>query len=172
MNKFAGFVFVGLLIGSVTISCRKQAPQLPSNKVSAVDTNALFVLEMNKELALKEDSILKVYVSQSDALYEKDELGFWYRITKRTNGVWGSELKNCSFDYKMKLLNGEVLLEESKQAVLGRKELIVGLEEGLKLLRKGDEATFIIPWYLAHGMKGDETLVPPYTSLIYEVKIN
>jgi len=47
-----------------------------------------------------------------------------------------------------------------------------GLEESMKLLREGDSATIIIPWYLGYGMKGKEPKIPPYTSIIYQIKIS
>ena len=63
---------------------------------------------------------------------------------------------------------GFKLKEEIKTNKLNKKELPTGLEEGLKLMRKGESARIIIPWYLAYGMQGNEE-IPPYTSIIYDV---
>ena len=69
-------------------------------------------------------------------------------------------------------IRGKLLKTEEKQVVIGKKQLIVGLEEGLKLMNRGDSATFIIPWYLAYGMKGDGSLIPAYTSIICKMNVS
>ena len=43
-------------------SCLKQQPQLPSNKGNFADKNIAVLLNINKNLATKEDSILKSFV--------------------------------------------------------------------------------------------------------------
>jgi FKBP-type peptidyl-prolyl cis-trans isomerase len=69
------------------------------------------------------------------------------------------------------LLNGKSIENKTTTIKFGKKQSTVGLEEGIKLLQQGDSATFIIPWYLGYGMAGNETTIPPYTSLIYHVRI-
>jgi len=151
------------------ISCGRQSPQLPSNKGNSIDKNAVSLLAINENLAKKEDAYLKKIALQKDKSFKKSEIGFWYSIDKLQNGVQLKDSVNCRFKYTLFSLNGKQLKNEEKQIVIGKKQVVVGLEEGLKLMKKGENATFIIPWYLAFGMKGDEPLIPPYTSLIYKV---
>ena len=50
------------------------------------------------------------------------------------------------------------------------RRLVVGLEEGLKLIREGDRASFIIPYSLGYGgltMSG----IPGYSPLLFDVKL-
>lgn len=169
MKKTLRIVLCILML--VFLGCRKPAPQLPSNKGSEIDSTSFSLLALNRELAVKEDSVLKDFAEKNDTKLVKNELGFWYKIEKTAHGEYLKETNHCSFRYKMLLLDGTLIEEKEMQAVIGKKELIVGLEEGLKLLRKGEYATFIIPWYLAYGMKGNDALVPPYTSLVYEVEV-
>ncbi len=161
-----GFVF---LIGFS--SCRKPLPQLPSNKGNTVDENIAKMLSINKTLAAKEDIILYKF-SKTDTALKKNELGFWYKIDQTAAGKLIKDKDSCNFKCKLLLLNGQVVLEDQKQIVIGKKEIVMGLEEGLKLMHKGESATFIIPWYLGYGMKGSEPLVPPYSSLIFKINID
>lgn len=163
-------ILAGLAFLTGFTSCKKQAPQLPSNKGNVADENVTTLLNINQNLALKEDSILENYARQ-DPEFKRSELGFWYKIEKRTDRPILKEKDNCSFTCRLSLLDGKMLLEDEKNVIIGKKQLIVGLEEGLKLLHKGERATFIIPWYLAYGMKGDDGEIPPYTSLIYQVNL-
>jgi FKBP-type peptidyl-prolyl cis-trans isomerase len=38
-------------------------------------------------------------------------------------------------------------------------------------MKDGDKATFILPYDLAFGAKGVEAMIPPYSTLVYELNI-
>lgn len=160
---FSLFFCVGLL------SCKKQAPQLPSNKGIETNNNVASLLIINHDLTIREDSILKIF-AEKKGIFKKNELGFWYKIYKTGKGSIIGDSVACEFEFSMMKLDGKELQTGKKQVVIGKKQLITGLEEGLKLMHKGDSASFIIPWYLGYGMKGDGSLVLPYTSIIYKIK--
>lgn len=155
----------------VLFSCKKQSPQLPANKIVESNEDAQTLLEINKKLSLREDSLLKIVVSKKDKSFVKSELGFWYKITNKTDGNPPKNNEQCEISYVLKLLTGKVVLKESKKIIIGKKNIISGLEEGVKLLRRGEKATLIIPWYLGYGMNGLDEQIPPYTSLICEVEL-
>ena len=58
-----------------------------------------------------------------------------------------------------------------KELILGRSEMEAGLNEGLRLLKPGSEAIFIIPPFLAYGLIGDRKLIPPRAVLVYSVSV-
>jgi FKBP-type peptidyl-prolyl cis-trans isomerase len=151
-------------------SCKKQAPQLPSNKGVKVDHNEESLLKINHQLTIKEDALLKKY-AESKKTFKKNELGFWYKIIQSGTGSGIKDSSVCKISCKLRLLSGKIIKTEKSRFIIGKKQQAVGLEEGVKLMRKGDSAVFIIPWYLGFGMKGDEPLIPPYTSIIYEIKL-
>jgi FKBP-type peptidyl-prolyl cis-trans isomerase len=151
-------------------SCSKPAPQLPSNKGSNVDENTAKLLEFNKELALKEDSALQLYVEKQNG-FAKNKIGFWYKIIHSTQGSFYKQNDYCSFEYKMLMINGKLLQSKQQKIVIGKKEVVTGLEEAIKMMHKGESGIFIIPWYLAYGMDGNKPLIPPYTSLIFQVRL-
>jgi len=165
------FILLGLLLSIVLCSCKKTQPQLPANKIVENNEDAQTLLEINKKLALREDSLLKIVVNKKDKSFVKSELGFWYKITNKTNGSLPKNNEQCEINYALKLLSGRVVLKESKKIVIGKKDIVPGIEEGVKLLKKGERATLIIPWYLGYGMTGLDELIPPYTSLICEVEL-
>jgi FKBP-type peptidyl-prolyl cis-trans isomerase len=170
MNKFSILALV--LFGSCIFlgSCKKQTPQLPSNKGNEIDKSGASLLKINQILASKEDCVLKKF-AESKGIFKKNELGFWYKIYNSGNGSAIKDSTICKLSSKLMLLNGKILEENINQFVIGKKQMVVGLEEGLKLMHRGDSATFIIPWYLGYGMKGNKPLVAPYTSIIYKIKL-
>lgn len=170
MNKSLNFAFIVLCFCLLMSSCVKQAPQLPSNKGVEADSSAVSLLKINSNLTAKEDSIIKK-VAESKSSFKKNELGFWYKIDKHETGKAINDSVECKYTYNLKLLNNKIIESGTNQIVIGQKKIVTGLEEGLKLMHKGESATFIIPWYLGYGMTGNKPLIPPYTSIIYEVKI-
>lgn len=171
MNKVQCSVLFTFVFCWLLLSCNKQLPQLPANKGNITDKNIAGLLEINQVLALKEDSTLQKFAKRTDTALKKHETGFWYKIDLSTNNPIIKDKDTCTFSYKMLSLNGKVLQEDDMQIVIGKKQLVVGLEEGLKILHKGESATFIIPWYLGYGRKGKDSMVPPYTSLMYKIKL-
>lgn len=168
VNKPVTILFFCLLLSS----CIRQSPQLPSNKNKAADKNSASLLAINQNLAKKEDSILKRFVLQQNKAFKRSDIGFWYKIDHVGNGSGIKDSVRCKISYRLMSIKGKLLQDDEKQIVVGKKQFIVGLEEGIKLMNKGDSATFIVPWYLAYGMKGDGPLIPPYTSLICKIKVS
>ncbi len=50
-----------------------------------------------------------------------------------------------------------------------RSELEQGLNEGIRMLRPGSEAVFIIPPFLAYGLLGDSKKIPPRSVIVYNL---
>lgn len=57
------------------------------------------------------------------------------------------------------------------QFVTGHGNVIKGWEEGIKLMSEGDKFLFIIPPKLAYGKKGYGNIIPPNTTLYFELKL-
>ncbi len=47
----------------------------------------------------------------------------------------------------------------------------IGMYEMLMKMREGEKATFILPYDLAFGAKGVEGMIPPFSTLIYELNV-
>ena len=54
---------------------------------------------------------------------------------------------------------------------LGVGQVIPGWDEGIMLLKKGSSATLIIPPELAYGSAGAGGVIPPNSTLIFEVEL-
>jgi FKBP-type peptidyl-prolyl cis-trans isomerase len=155
------------------ISCKHQTPQLPANKgIKQENTEAQTLLTINQNLAAREDSSLKAFVDKHYKGFQRSNLGFWYQI-ENTNpkGSFIQAQGMFTYQYELLSLEGKILENGITQAALGKKELITGLEEGIKMLKIGGTGTFIIPSYIAFGRKGKDNVVDPYTPVIYKIKL-
>ena len=154
-------------------SCRKAKPQLPSNKTTTEETNSTIdLMRINKEMVEEEDNLINLYVQENDLSFEKTNTGFWYRKEQTNQNRLLKKDDVCVIDYQLYLLDGTLLEEVNNfKITVGRKDFFSGLDEGLQLIRVGENAVFIFPWNLAFGMKGYSQLVPAYTSILFKVHV-
>lgn len=114
--------------------------------------------------------------------------GLFYVITKQGTGDKPNVGDTVEVNYTAKLTSDKVF-ETSVRAVaqknnmlnpmapykpikipVGVKAVIPGWDEGLLLLNKGAQATFVIPSKLAYGEQGYQ-IIQPYTPLVFEVEL-
>ena len=101
--------------------------------------------------------------------------GLWIVTGDPGEGEDIREGSRVSYSFESLLLDGtpcySATEEDPAVIVIGRGGVERGLEEGLRHLREGAEATFLIPPHLAHGNFGDRNKIPGNMVLIYQVKI-
>ena len=97
--------------------------------------------------------------------------GLAYIIHKQGAGPVVTKKTPIQLTFEGRLTNGTVFDRIETPSEVNVAELIPGLQEGVLMLNRGGEATFIIPCALAYGVKGSPGKIPPMATLIYDVKI-
>jgi FKBP-type peptidyl-prolyl cis-trans isomerase len=132
--------------------------------------------DLNRYLVTKDRERIQNYIERKNLKMTETRTGLWYQILKNGEGETFREKDRIVFDYECTLLDGTKCYSSSdngpKELILGRSEMEAGLNEGLRLLRPGSEAIFIIPPFLAYGLIGDRKLIPPRAVLVYHVRIS
>lgn len=102
--------------------------------------------------------------------------GLRYVITKKNpKGAKPAKGDQVEAHYTGTLTNGKKF-DSSKDRnqtfsfILGNQQVIAGWDEGFSYLRKGEQATFIIPSSLGYGTQ-DMGEIPPNSTLIFEVEL-
>lgn len=131
--------------------------------------------EMNRFLIRKDREVIQNYIERKQLTMSESPTGLWYMITKQGEGKRLTDNDRISMSFECFLLDGTLCYSSSelgpKEIILGKSELEPGLLEGLKLLRHGSEAVFILPPFLAYGLVGDGKKIPPRTTIVYKVNI-
>ncbi len=152
----------------ILASCGKPRPQLPANKNNSVDSTEINLRKVNEMLAQKEDSVVQAIIRKQPLPFKKATVGIWYYKEKETSRQLLTKSESSTVSYTVSTLNGETLESKKINIHFGKKEIPVGLEEGLKEMREGEKMRLIVPWYLGYGMTGNDN-IPAYTSLMYEI---
>ncbi len=168
----------GLLYTILTVACcallpacGKKRPQLPSNKQSGVDSVALAMIEMNQQLVLKANTELATYVVASKQPYVQDDQGFWYRITRHTDGLALQKEQTVTIAQQVYLLDGTLCEDMVTTVQIGKKQVPAAVDAALLLLHEGEKATILAPWYLAYGQYGNDAKIGAYTNVRIDIEV-
>ena len=128
-----------------------------------------------QEMAELNDFIIKKKAEGFDV--DTTMTGIFYIRIKPGVGPTARTGDTCHIEYQCYLLNNK-LVETSRDYdpdgvwdfILTPPKMIMGLSEGIKLMNKNCEMDIIVPSNLAYDSKGKSS-IPPYSSLIYVVKM-
>jgi len=101
--------------------------------------------------------------------------GLKYQVIKRGTGTVSPKATDTvSVHYHGTLLNGTVFdssVQRNKPEVFPLNGVIRGWTEGLQLMKVGDKFKFEIPPALAYGEAGAPGVIPPNSTLVFEVEL-
>lgn len=133
------------------------------------------LVKANKQAVNTEEVQIKNFIRRYQWDMKETGTGLRYNIYKQGNGPKAETGKVAVMKYSVKLISGEEIYSSDKdgikQFLIGRGGVESGLEEGILLLRVGDQAKFIIPSHLGFGLLGDQNKVPPKSTLIYDIEL-
>ena len=129
--------------------------------------------DLHRTLAVEEEVDIKLFLAQhGDWKMTKTGSGLQYYIYERGNGPMAQVGDIAQVEYVIRLLDGTECYktepDEVEEFQIDRAEIETGIQEGVKLLHKGDRVKFIIPSHLAHGLIGDMDKVPPLTPIVVD----
>jgi len=160
-----------IIITFSIISCQNnQAPLIGVNKPGKKE-----MTDLNRYLVQKDKEIIQNYIERKNLKMTESPTGLWYYIKNEGSGDFLKDKDRIIMDYDCSLLDGTECYASvtlgPKEIILGKTTLETGMNEGLRLLRPGAEAIFILPPFLAYGMVGDGKKIPPRSTIVYSVRI-
>lgn len=100
--------------------------------------------------------------------------GLQYVVEKEGTGAQPTAEDEVTVHYTGKLLDGTVFdssVNRGEPATFPLNRVIPGWTEGVQLMKEGAKYTFFIPSDLAYGPNGIPNVIPPHSTLIFEVEL-
>lgn len=135
-------------------------------------------LEWMHDFEMIEQSALLKYLSANSIARKNYRQGIYFIEEKKGKGNRPKTGDAVTVNYKGYFTDGTMFDNTYEMEALftfnlgDPGQVIPGFDTGLRLMREKGKAKFIIPSQLGFGDKGSATgIVPPFTSLIYEVEL-
>lgn len=128
---------------------------------------------LHQDLAAEQSLDIDLFLAQhSDWKMTKTGSGLQYYIYEKSTLQPAKVGDLAQVEYTISLLDGTVCYktnsDEYEEFRIDKADIESGVQEGVKLLRKGEKAKFIIPSHLAHGLTGDMNKIPPLTVIVVD----
>ncbi|MCH5229048.1 MAG: FKBP-type peptidyl-prolyl cis-trans isomerase [Muribaculaceae bacterium] len=135
-----------------------------------------FLQELNKknEAIAREAGDKFLEANRNNPGVHVTESGLQYVIDKEGTGKQPGPTDEVTVHYTGKLLDGTVFdssINRGEPTTFPLNRVIPGWTEGLQLMKEGAKYTFFIPSDLAYGPNGIPNVIPPHSTLIFDVEL-
>ena len=131
--------------------------------------------DLNRYLVRKDRERIENYIARKNLKMTETQSGLWYMIKSEGTGENFTDRDKVLMEYDCSLLDGTYCYSSHesgpKEVILGSSRIEPGLDQGLRLLKPGGEALFIIPPFLGWGLPGDGGKIPSRAVLVYSIKV-
>jgi len=152
-HNFLLFIFIMLIM----VSCKQTEARRP--KKHGTTNFYKEVIEKNKKLnALEKKRLEKLISLDTIQKYHSSANGFWYTYHKKdTLSTSKPKFEDLvQIEYNIADINGNIIYDTQERVYkIDKEDFIPALQDGIKLMKKGETITFVIPSYRAFGVVGD-----------------
>ena len=158
-TKILACVFAGALLLS---SCNNQQARKPVSYSSG--TFMKESVARNKKLIAGEESKIEAIMKSDTASdYIASPKGYWYKYETKSaskDTLLPKKGDVAYFDYEIKDLDGNVIYTEFELKpqvyLVDKQNIMMGMRDGIKLMKKGEKVTFLFPSHMGYGYHGDD----------------
>lgn len=164
MNYFKILLIV-FFSGILLSSCKQ--PQEARKPVSHSSGSFMkqSIARNKKIIAGEEEQIKAIIKSDTAKKYIASKKGYWYYYESRnlTDSITPTEGDIAFFDYEIKDLQGNIIYskEELEPQVykVDKQNIMMGLRDGIKLMRKKEKVRFLFTSHMGYGYHGDNNKI-------------
>ncbi|WP_136668629.1 gliding motility-associated peptidyl-prolyl isomerase GldI [Flavobacterium sp. H122] len=173
--KLLSFALLGMNL--VTCCSQKQEARRPISHKSGEFMKES--IERNKKLNQSEELLIAAIIKKDTANdYFASTKGYWYFYNKKNTVVQPKPAKGdvAFFDYEIKDLAGKIIYNQAElkpqNYLVDKQDFMMGIQDGIKLMQKGEKVTFLFPSHLAFGYHGDNNKIGTNKPLMCIVTLN
>lgn len=170
-NRMAIRYIIAILLIFLSFSCNNNSKKSIAGSKPGNNEMA----DLNRYFVQKDRERIQNYIERKNLKLTESPTGLWYQIIHAGKGDKFTENDKVLMDYDCSLLDGTKCYSSEtlgpKEIILGKSEIEPGLNEGLRMLKPGAEAIFIIPPFLGYGLIGDRKMIPSRAVIVYKVNI-
>jgi len=165
-----------LFLGILFTSCSKQQARKPVSQTSG--TFMKESIERNKKLIAEEEQLIESIISKDTLDYIASSKGYWYKYDIKTDNdtIFPKRGDIVYFNYEIKDLQNKLIYSKedlkSQEYFVDKENIMMGLRDGIKLMKKGETITFLFPSHMAYGYHGDNEKIGSNEPLICTVTLN
>lgn len=169
--KVKNISFIIMLI--FLVSCGEEPEQ-----EKKVDWDQNKSSDMHRVFAEEEHKKIEGFLSRRpDWNMTTSESGLRYMIYhKEDSSFYAKAGMYAHVSFEIKLLDGTVCYStdegETESFLIEKDDVESGIHEGIKYMKEGEKAKFILPSHLAHGLIGDRNKIPMLSTLIYDIHLH
>lgn len=174
-------LYTYILIASITITFTSCSKQQQARKAISHSSGTFIKesIERNKKLVANEEKLIDSII-KNDTLkqYVASSKGYWYKYETKLEEETAFPKRGdiAYFDYEIKDLLSHVIYtkEDTKPQTyyVDKENIMMGLRDGIKLMKKGETVTFLFPSHMAFGYHGDDKKIGTNEPLICTVTLN
>ncbi len=129
-----------------------------------------------EEAKIAEDSLITNYLKTNKITSKPTSTGLYF--VKKSPGK-GAKIVDGSVvevHYILSLIDGTLIqssyeMGQPIKLTVGKKEVIPAWDEALVMMKQGEKAKLIIPSKIGYGAQGMGQMIPPYSTLIFEIEV-
>ena len=163
-------------MGILFTSCSKQQARKPVSQTSG--TFMKESIERNKKLIAEEEQLIESIISKDTLEYIASSKGYWYKYDIKTENdtIFPKRGDIVYYNYELRNLKNELIYTKDelkpKEYFVDKENIMMGLRDGIKLMKKGETVTFLFPSHMAFGYHGDNEKIGSNEPLICTVTLN
>lgn len=131
-----------------------------------------------KIIAGEEDQIEAIIKKDPSKKYIASQKGYWYYYETKnlTDSLTPKKGDIAFFDYEVKDLNGNIIYSQAELEPqiykVDKQEIMMGLRDGIKLMRKTEKVHFLFTSHMGYGFHGDNNKIGTNQPLYCTVTLN
>ncbi|MDI6049988.1 MAG: gliding motility-associated peptidyl-prolyl isomerase GldI [Bacteroidota bacterium] len=177
MSKFSTLIVFGFFLSIIASSCKQhQDARKPISQTSGSFMKKS--IARNKKLVASEETEIEALIkSNPNVKYIASKKGYWYTYETKNeiDSLTPKKGDVAFFDYEIKDLKGAVIYSELELRpqiyYVDKQNIMMGLRDGIKLMRKNEKVSFLFPSNMGYGYHGDDKKIGTNQPLICTVTL-